>query len=268
MPAALLKIKHSVIPCVISFSLLVMQDLHQNTLSIRLGSHSVSVGWTCKISPSIIFLWGKEKSEHLYTRFLGYYVLYCKGKVKSPPVTEHSFWNVHTIHLSDSCATTRNIKVPHKSCHSRRVPWCDRQNDGFCLLLCGENAWATSHLRRPWDLPLTIWWCYKIKQTIILQEYSRLGMNFNIIFYTCCTQYVAPMRCFCQILLLVITAGKELRSIYSGYRRRIWGSLVLLLLCISRHEWVNITNWRASIKASSHSNSIHSCFVLDVCYRC
>lgn len=40
MPAALLKIKHSVIPCVSSFSFLVMQDLHQDTLSITLRPHS------------------------------------------------------------------------------------------------------------------------------------------------------------------------------------------------------------------------------------
>lgn len=117
-------------------------------------------------------------------------------------------------------------------------------------------------------VPLTIWWCYKIKQMIILQKCSKLGMNFNIVFYTC-GQCVAPMRCFCQILLLVLTEGKEWRSIYFGYRKRILGIPSFYFSCaFSRHEWVNIINWKASTKASSHSNSLHSCFVLALCYTC
>lgn len=230
MAAALLKIKHSVIPCVSSFSLLVMQDLHQDTLSIRLGSHSRQCRLSLQNLTKYHFSMGQGERWGSVYQIFGVLCPLLQGEGQKLPsnrtVSKVFIQSTSVIHVPQQ----GTLKCPINPVTARQCHDVTDKMMAFAYFCVGQTL---EPLQISGDnVPLTIRWWYKIKQMIILWKCSKVGMNFSIIFYTCCGQYIAPMRCFCQILLLVLIEGKELRSIYFGYRKRIWRSLVLLLLCI------------------------------------
>lgn len=144
----------SIILCIIRFPLLVMQDLHQDTLSIRLKSLFLSllrIGWTCKISLGLFFFpLGQER-----IRIPGFWntnnVLDHKRKVKSP-LSDKAQLLQDRVHTSTSVTheqQLQTLKQPINPIRGRQLPG----------LMGRMTASARLCLRNPWSL-------FKSQQTI------------------------------------------------------------------------------------------------------